>query len=191
MNLDDPTNFDLLETAPNEAQAIYQLETRAQQLFSPEHLHMIFRTPRLLLQFTDFLYTHRPSSVRTLNLYFDALKALRAIVYANTVARSLAAHDSGLPHEDTVNDGLTKRAERAFYQLVQDDLPAWITYTWTKIVSVSIQRRITGTLAPHLREASEGLAEVFCLSDPSRPDNPIVFASEGSSSQHLHVSSLT
>lgn len=38
-----------------------------------------------------------------------------------------------------------------------------------------------GTLAPHLREASEGLAEVFCLTDPSRPDNPIVFASEGGS----------
>lgn len=36
-----------------------------------------------------------------------------------------------------------------------------------------------GTLPPHLREASEGLAEVFCLTDPSRPDNPIVFASEG------------
>jgi len=33
-------------------------------------------------------------------------------------------------------------------------------------------------LAPHLREASEGLAEVFCLTDPSRADNPIVFVSE-------------
>lgn len=35
-----------------------------------------------------------------------------------------------------------------------------------------------GTLPPHLREQSEGLAEVFCLTDPSRSDNPIVFASE-------------
>ncbi|RAL59489.1 hypothetical protein DID88_006603 [Monilinia fructigena] len=46
------------------------------------------------------------------------------------------------------------------------------------IAGISIQRRITGTLPAHLREASEGLAEVFCLTDPSRPDNPIVFASE-------------
>lgn len=35
-----------------------------------------------------------------------------------------------------------------------------------------------GTLPPHLKEQSEGLAEVFCLTDPSRSDNPIVFASE-------------
>ena len=35
-------------------------------------------------------------------------------------------------------------------------------------MSLSISRRITGTLAPHLRDASEGLAEVFCLTDPSR-----------------------
>lgn len=26
---------------------------------------------------------------------------------------------------------------------------------------------------------SEGLAETFCLTDPSRRDNPIIFASEG------------
>lgn len=26
---------------------------------------------------------------------------------------------------------------------------------------------------------SEGLAETFCLSDPARHDNPILFASEG------------
>lgn len=26
---------------------------------------------------------------------------------------------------------------------------------------------------------SEGLAETFCLTDPSRRDNPIIFASDG------------
>ena len=62
---------------------------------------------------------------------------------------------------------------------MRDDLPAYITYMYIQIVSASISQRISGVLAPHLREASEGLAEVFCLTDPSRPDNPIVFASEG------------
>lgn len=30
-----------------------------------------------------------------------------------------------------------------------------------------------------LYSLSEGLAETFCLTDPSKTDNPIVFASEG------------
>lgn len=46
------------------------------------------------------------------------------------------------------------------------------------VVSSSIKRRIMGTLTPDLRAQSEGLAEVFCLTDPSRQDNPIVFSSE-------------
>jgi len=41
-------------------------------------------------------------------------------------------------------------------------------------VTVSIRHRIKGLPRP----ASEGLAEVFCLTDPSRPDNPIVFMTE-------------
>ena len=64
--------------------------------------------------------------------------------------------------------------------LQDQDLPAYITQMYIRVVSLSIAHRITGTLSPNLRDASEGLAEVFCLTDPSRPDNPIVFASEGS-----------
>lgn len=47
-----------------------------------------------------------------------------------------------------------------------------------RVASTAIRRRITGTMPPHLREQNEGLAEVFCLTDPSRSDNPIVFSSE-------------
>ena len=35
-----------------------------------------------------------------------------------------------------------------------------------------------GSMPTDLRDASEGLAEVFCLSDPSRHDNPIILASD-------------
>lgn len=53
----------------------------------------------------------------------------------------------------------------------------FITHVWIKIVSLSIKQRVMGTMPAHLREASEGLAEVFCLTDPSRADNPIILAS--------------
>lgn len=180
---DDPKNFDLVTAPPEETTGLYQLEKRAEQLLSSEHLRLIFSDPQLLLNFTGFLSAFRSQSISTLIYYLDALKALRAIEYANAIAEALEP----IPGLDftsqspriTQNPALQEKADRAFDMLVREDLPAYIAHVWIQVVSVSIQRRITGTLAPHLREASEGLAEVFCLSDPSRPDNPIVFASEG------------
>ncbi len=181
---DDPRSWDLIDPY-DEAGApsgIYALEKRSNQMFSSEHLRAIFNDPKLLLKFTGYLNTHRPKSIAILIYYLDALKALRAINYANAIAEALEpirCHD--FTHQvtrPTGNSVLAEKAEKAFELLSREDLPAFIAHTWTQVVSISIQRRITGTLAPHLREAREGLAEVFCLSDPSRADNPIVFASE-------------
>lgn len=178
---DDPKSFDLVAPADG-SERTFSLERRSEEMFSREHLIEIFAEPALLLRFTNFLSTHRPQSIPLLIYYLDALKALRAITYANAVAEALepiqefdfTAH----PARPTMNAVLEEKAKQAFDAMVQDDLPAYITHTFVHVVSLSVQRRITGTLPPHLREASEGLAEVFCLTDPSRPDNPIVFASE-------------
>ena len=179
---DDPQSFDLV-TPADEGHQAFSLEWRSQQLFSRDHLLVVFSDPSLLLKFTAFLGIHRPQSVPVLVYYLDALKALKAISYANAIAEALgpiSGHDFTLTSaEATVNSVLEQKAAQAFDVLVREDLPAYITYTYIRIVSLSISRRITGTLAPHLREASDGLAEVFCLTDPSRADNPIVFASEG------------
>ncbi|TID26418.1 hypothetical protein E2P81_ATG00892 [Venturia nashicola] len=178
---DDPASFDLVPQAQGEGIA-FQLENRSDTMFSQEHLEEIFKDRTLLLQFTNFLSVNRPQSIPILVYYLDTLKALHAIAYANSIANSLKridGHDFANEKPGaTINSVLEKKAEQAFQALVRDDLPAYITHTFISVVSLSIQRRITGTLAPHLRESSEGLAEVFCLTDPSRPDNPIVFASE-------------
>ncbi len=174
--------FDLV-APPEEGHRIFSLETRSEQLFSREHLETIFSDPSLLLRFTAFLSTHRPQSVPILIYYLDALKALKAINYANAIAEALSPIPSydftTTPAKPTINSVLEDKAAQSFDVLVREDLPAYITLMYTQIVSLSISQRITGTLAPHLREASEGLAEVFCVTDPSRPDNPIVFVSEG------------
>lgn len=180
---DDPRSFDLFEPPQEESNVgVYELEKQALQLFSSDHLSAIFSNSKLLLRFTGFLNSHRPQSIPLLIYYLDALKALRAIKYANAVAEALepipTCDFTKGNAEETANNALQEKANKAFEILVKEDLPAYIAYTWIQVVSTSIQRRITGTLAPHLRETSEGLAEVFCLSDPSRPDNPIVFASE-------------
>ncbi|KAI4217125.1 MAG: hypothetical protein LQ351_000434 [Letrouitia transgressa] len=175
-------SFDLVAPAEN-TRRVFSLETRSEQLFSHNHLQVIFSNPTLLLRFTAFLSTHRPQSVPILVYYLDALKALKAIKYANAIAEALSPIPShgftAMPPKATVNLALEDKAAEAFDVLVKEDLPAYITHLYIQIVSLSVSQRITGVLAPHLREASEGLAEVFCLTDPSRPDNPIVFASEG------------
>jgi hypothetical protein len=121
--------------------------------------------------------------VPLLTYYLDTLKAMKAINYANSLTGSLKTidgHDfTADPVTATVNEALAKRATEAFQAMVNHDLPAYITHTYIQTVSITIKRRITDTLAPQLRDLSEGLAEVFCLTDPSRSDNPIVFASEG------------
>lgn len=180
---DDPKSFDLV--APNEADGGrgFNLEARSEQLFSKEHLESVFHDTPSLLRFTAFLSMARPQSVPTLIYYLDAMKALRAINYANAVAEALEpieGHEfTETPARPTINAVLEDKARQAFDVLVREDLPAFITHIFIQVVSVSIQKRITGNLPPLLREASEGLAEVFCLTDPSRSDNPIIFASEG------------
>ncbi|MCJ1287479.1 hypothetical protein MMC26_006831 [Xylographa opegraphella] len=178
---DDPHSYDLVPP-PLEGRTGFSLEARSEQMFSRNHLRVIFSDPALLLRFTAFLSTHRPQSVPVLIYYLDAVKALKAIAYANAVAEALEPINgyefTEHPARSTVNTILEDKASKAFDVLVSEDLPAYITHQYVQIVSQSITRRVTGTLAPHLREASEGLAEVFCLTDPSRPDNPIIFASE-------------
>jgi hypothetical protein len=179
---DDPHSFDLVAPVVNERRQA-SLEGMSEQLFSREHLKAIFDDTPSLLRFTSFLSAARPKSVPTLIYYLDALKALRAINYANAVAEALEPIEN-LPFTDnparpTVNAVLEEKANQAFDVLVRDDLPAFITHVFTQVASASIAKRVTGNLPPMLREASEGLAEVFCLTDPSRQDNPIIFASEG------------
>ena len=178
----EPGSYDLVAPVqPGVKQ--YSLETRSEQLFSTEHLQVIFSDPRLLLRFTDFLSKHRASSVPILVYYLDALKAVKAISYANAISEALEPIPgfdfTASPVQQTINAALEEKANQAFAAMVREDLPAYITHVYVQSVSLSISGRITGSLPLHLREASEGLAEVFCLTDPSRPDNPIVFASEG------------
>jgi hypothetical protein len=182
---DNPASYDLLAPNEEEERKQYSLEKRSQVLFSREHLQVIFNDPSLLFKFTAFLTGQRPQSLPLLVYYLDTLKAIRAIHYANAILEGLDPVKNhaftSQPVETTTNTVLEQRAKDAFDVLARDDLPAYVTSLYIEIVTLSITKRVTGSLSPHLREASEGLAEVFCLTDPARPDNPIVFASDGKS----------
>ncbi|KAH7322598.1 hypothetical protein B0I35DRAFT_370957 [Stachybotrys elegans] len=177
----DPASFDLVVPV-NPTVKPYSLETQSKLLFSIKHLAVIFQDPSLLQRFTNFLHAFRPRSVPLLLYYLDAVKALQAIEYASALSANLDVIPGLDFTADKVTDitaqALREKADKAFETMANNDLPAFITQTYIQTVSVTVKRRIANTLPPQLREQSEGLAEVFCLTDPSRPDNPIVFASE-------------
>lgn len=185
----DPESFDLVIPAANTA--MYSLEHRSELLFSVEHMRIIILDPILLHRFSTFLGAYRPQSVPLLNYLLDALKAIRALEYVNgIISQKLRPDGLQLQHhpsdfavkalpELTVNESLREKTAAAFEALAKDDLPAYITHVWTDIVELSMRRKTMGMMPQNLQYLSEGLAEVFCVTDPSRKDNPIVFASEG------------
>ncbi|KAK0719985.1 hypothetical protein B0H67DRAFT_599581 [Lasiosphaeris hirsuta] len=166
----EPGSFDLVAPISGSF-GQRSLEKRSEQLFSRAHLVVIFSDLVLLVRFTSFIRTSRLSSVPLLVYYFDAFKTSKAIIdYSNYLLGCLGTLDGHTFTESTAaptaNEMLQARVDIAFEALI-------------RIASVSIRKRITGTLSAHLRQMSEGLAEVLCLTDPSREDNPVVFASEG------------
>ncbi|KAI1423729.1 hypothetical protein F5Y12DRAFT_511791 [Xylaria sp. FL1777] len=177
----DPVSFDLV-APPETPQPQYSIEVKSELLLSVDHLRIIFNDPNHMQKFTDFLYALKPESVPLLNYYLNLVKALRAIGYANALMRELdttkRAVSVKLPPTETINKSLIDRADEAFGLLAQEELPAYVAHVWNRIVNMTIKRRINDTLSPMLRDLSEGLADVFCLTDPSRDDNPILFASE-------------
>lgn len=188
----EPGSFDLI--VPSRPVGVYSLERRSELLFSTEHMRVIFADPIFLTRFTSFVAMYRPpSSTALLQYALDSVKAIRAMDWMNNIiSKSLRAEGkpqhsffTGALPELTVNESLRRKAAAAMEALARDELPAYITHVWTDIVEVSMKRKITGSMPAHLRDMSEGLAEVFCISDPSRTDNPIVFASEGKSNRFL------
>ncbi|OTB05271.1 hypothetical protein M426DRAFT_41516, partial [Hypoxylon sp. CI-4A] len=180
----DTSSFDLV-TPQESSSRRYSLETRSDLLLSAAHLKVIFDDPRLFKSFKDFLLAVRPKSVPVLVSYLNACMALGATGSANSTTKSLA-HLEGLeisqePIPELAGGSVGEKAQSAFDILVQEDLPAYITHTWVRIVSKTIELQRTGGLPQHLTVLSEALAEGFYLTDPSKPDNPVILASQGES----------
>ena len=113
----------------------------------------------------------------------DSVKALKAIRYAEAIIKGLEPV-SGYEFTTEANGAtmswvIEDKADRALEVLVKDDLPAFIAYVYVRTVDLALVSRVTRKEDLGLRDLADGLAEVFVLSDPAQPDNPIVFASEG------------
>jgi len=159
----------------------------SERLFGEDHLHLILRDPTHFMRFTTFINKHRLKTAPLLSRYLETQKALKAIEYANAIADTMYAlpedRSSFVPcAAATIDRRFEERGKRAFETLVNDGLSAYVTRVLVDAVSDTMVKEITGNTLPIMRDLVGGLAEVFCLTDPSIKDNPIVYASEGNDS---------
>ncbi|KAL6718089.1 hypothetical protein ACLMJK_004174 [Lecanora helva] len=171
-----------LDQPEGEKDIMKPLEQRAELLFSRQHLQLILADPKLSISFTDFLRTYRPDTVQILAYYLDVIKALKTIKYAESIIHGIEPVPG---HEFTTEANsatmawvLDDKADRALDILAKDDLPAFIAYVYVRTVDVALVDRVTGREGHKSHDIADGLAEVFVLSDPAKPDNPILFTSE-------------
>ncbi|KAF9883247.1 hypothetical protein FE257_003803 [Aspergillus nanangensis] len=177
-------SYDLIAPYEGCEAPLHQLERMGEIMFSNQHMLTILSNSRYLARFREFLADERPRSLSTLTYYLNTIKALKAINYANALVRlsvdvpppSVDVADS--PVGLTLNQALEDRLVDALHALTAEELPAFITSRCISITSRIVEGRIRGTLPAKFQGTSDALAEVFCLTDPSRPDNPIIFASE-------------
>lgn len=154
-------------------------------MFCSDHMLAILSNPRYLARFREFLVQERPGSFSTLTYYLNASKALKAIEYANALVRlAVDVPTSGIqtaehPVGPTANITLEQRVQAALDALTAEELSAFVTSTCINITAKVVQEHVRGTLPDKFKGTADALGEMFCLTDPSRPDNPIIFASGG------------
>ncbi|KAJ5888628.1 PAS-associated C-terminal [Penicillium taxi] len=184
---EEGASYDLIAPYDGFDTPLHKLERLSDVMFGAEHMLSILENPQYLTRFREFLIEERPRSISTLSYYLTAVKALKSIEYANALVRM--AVDVPPPAVQLIQDGndrvgvtinklLEQRVRDGLKALTAEELPAFITSRCITITSKIVEERVRGTLPLKFRDTSNALAEVFCLTDPSRPDNPIIFASE-------------
>ncbi|KAI9670534.1 MAG: hypothetical protein M1831_005754 [Alyxoria varia] len=165
-------SYDLKPPPPSAPQS--NIELLADRLFSVDHLKVIVRDPAFFSRFTNFLNRYRPQSAYLLQKFVETQKAVSAVEYANAVAADVAKGATAA----VMREDFEAVADTAIENIVNDSLPGYVTHRLVQIVTETLVKEIIGQNTPIMRELVHGLAETYCLTDPSLPDNPIVYASE-------------
>ncbi|KAK0247305.1 hypothetical protein LTS09_017552 [Friedmanniomyces endolithicus] len=173
----DEPSYDLKPPAPSISHD--NIEALSERFFSLDHLDVILRDHNLAARFTRFLNQYRPQHAQALTRYRETKKAMAAVEYANAIAEQILAAPGHPPYvAATLDEQFEARSSEIAEDLVDDALPAYITHRLVTLVTDTLVKEITGNNAPIMRELIPSLAEVYCVTDPSLRDNPIVYASE-------------
>jgi len=171
---DDSHSYDLLPLSSLPTLG-FSPEALGAKILGPGHLSTILTNPTLLSNFADYLISDSPGGLKILVQYLDSQKALKALAYANAIASGL---EDGTVPADVRSKGLESCNDEAFEGLLEE-LTGYVTNTVIDVVSHNVTKKITGKLRSELVDSVDGLGESFCLTDPRRDGNPIIFMSEG------------
>ncbi|RKF79958.1 hypothetical protein GcM1_198041 [Golovinomyces cichoracearum] len=181
---DNGNFFDLRPPPPPAENQESKVEEVMNRLYSEEHLNYILNDRAHFQRFLSFLNRYRPNLAPTLIRYVEMRKAMKAIEYANTVARTI----KWPTHADFCKFSRIEAAQtdvrfvdyasREVNILISEALPLWVTYLLVSVVTDCVTRDITGQSLPVVKELVGNLGEIFCLTDPTQKDNPIIFCSE-------------
>ncbi|MCJ1385021.1 hypothetical protein MMC17_008139 [Xylographa soralifera] len=176
-----PQSFDLAPPPPN--RHLTTIDTLCERLFSDDHLYLILSDSTHFVRFTTFINKHRSQTALLLTRYLETQKAIKAIEYANAIANTIQPlpqdHSTFQPCAAALLDvRFEARSKRAFETLINEGLTSYVTRVLVDAVTDTLIKEITGNTMPIMRDLVGGLAEVFCLTDPSMKDDPIVYASE-------------
>ena len=189
-----PQSFDLAPPPPN--RRLTTIDTLYERLFSEDHLYLILSDPTHFVRFTTFIHKYRSQTALLLTRYLETQKAIKAVEYANAIANTIQPlpqdHSTFQPCAAALLDvRFEARSKRAFEILLNEGLTSYVTRVLVDAVTDTLIKEITGNTMPIMRDLVGGLAEVFCLTDPSLKDGPIVYASEGIMPQNLREDCIT
>jgi PAS domain S-box-containing protein len=176
------SDFDL-RPAPTKEKPI-DLEELSELLYSKGYLEYITNDAQLLGRFSVFLNKYRPDIAPLIQQYLETQKVIKATAYANAVASTLVAGHTwngtgkGASPAVELTASFMVASRRAFSTLLEEALPAWVTYSLVKTATSCLRAEITNRSIPLTRDLLGGLSEVFCISDPKQPDNPLIYASD-------------
>ncbi|KAI5369274.1 Putative PAS domain-containing protein [Septoria linicola] len=164
---------------PTQVQQMHSsLESLSERFFSADHLDLILNDYALANRFTRFLQRYRPAHADTLKQYAEARKAIAAVEFANAVANQMQPQAGYPPFVAAkLDERFEAHAKHSVGVLVEEALSAYLTHRLVGVVTDTLAKEITGNSAP-MHQLIPSLAEVYCISDPSVRDNPIVYASE-------------
>jgi PAS domain S-box-containing protein len=148
-----------------------------------------------MTRFSTFLQRYKPALSAIILQYLEFQKAIKAIEYANAVARSITlipllqdqegnrtpTQEKATSHAAAaeLSTSFAATSQHAYDLLVHEALPAYVTYTLVKLSTECLIAEITSSVPSSLTtNLIGGLSEVFCLSDPTLPDNPLIYCSE-------------
>lgn len=178
-----PTEEQQFDLQPPNASTRVNGAEISKKLFSVEHLQLILLDRTFCTRFAAFLKQYRPELSPILSRYQATQKAKKAVEYANAIAQGLPylsreSVGGDLTPAATFHDTFQSRSSSAESILVENALPAYLTYRLVSVTTENLVKEITGQNIPLMKDMIENIAEVYCLTDPSQPDNPIIYASE-------------